>query len=659
MTDQELQYEPYEYGTRYHIHTAKNSITSLVQIFGEIVSNADEAITKRASVMHTPDIGEIHVYYDPESHRLRVTDDGVGMQSYADMRRRLLRIGFESVEGARRGFFHRGLREVFIAYGGGEVHTIALVGDVLRYSAAHLSRTGMAPLAEDLAVTTESRAVIGGENTGTATIMSLAHIAARTPKHVTFGEMSRQLEECVQIRPVLADPNRHVFLHYGSEPARRIRFNYEEGTPLIDHAQVKIGGLEAEIWLSAASSPITSSASKQRRRSGILIRGERAAYEVSDGDRLRGHPGMKMVFGELRMDGIDSLQREAEKSDEEADLIFKPDRGGLNPDHPLVEAIYQFIDEKIAPLLADLNEAPAKTQVRPDVRRQLLKVAQLINRVINEQKVGSLAAPDGEPRKNVQERDDDLQQTGEPTPEHGASPDAEPNGRPEPARCLSGPLEFEHRHIRIESGETRKVALWVDTELIPVGTELSVTSASAAVVRGVSLAPGTVPDADPDGIATVKVTIVAGAGEGRRVVEVRSGEFTATLPVHVRVQRASGFITTITPVDKDWPSGSALWDPKTGVVSVYVGRPEFKFAEKRAAKAKLEPMKDPQYWQLVIESVREEALLKAAKQRAEEEMDELPPGEQNPDRFHELVISHFQELDYRLRGALLEAYGSQ
>ena len=38
-----------------------------------------------------------------------------------------------------------------------------------------------------------------------------------------------------------------------------------------------------------------------------------------------------------------------------AQLIYKADRSGLNPDHPLVETIYAFIDEKLGPLLAGLE----------------------------------------------------------------------------------------------------------------------------------------------------------------------------------------------------------------------------------------------------------------------------------------------------------------
>src|SRR4051794_27605078 len=119
VTD-DLEFEPLEYDQRYYIQTAKNSIESLGHIVGEAGSNEDEGISRRAKRDGTADDGWIQFEYDPETETLAVTGDGDGMTA-AVMWDRLRRVGAESNKDSKRGFFHRGIREVFLAMGGGSV----------------------------------------------------------------------------------------------------------------------------------------------------------------------------------------------------------------------------------------------------------------------------------------------------------------------------------------------------------------------------------------------------------------------------------------------------------------------------------------------------------------------------------------------------------
>ena len=80
MTDQ-LVWEPLEYDPRYYIQTAKNNITSLGHVIAEAVSNADEAISRRAKFDKIDDAGTITIIFDPETTDLTVIDDGIGMTS--------------------------------------------------------------------------------------------------------------------------------------------------------------------------------------------------------------------------------------------------------------------------------------------------------------------------------------------------------------------------------------------------------------------------------------------------------------------------------------------------------------------------------------------------------------------------------------------------
>ena len=198
----------------------------------------------------------------------------------------------------------------------------------------------------------------------------------------------------------MTDENREVTFIYGETPPRPVPFVYPEGDVLVAEKTIVIDGHQATLWACATDKPIKSgfSASRQIRRHGILIRGKRAAYEVSTGLKLRSNSAMTQVFGELRVDDIEAIQRAQDKDPEqidEAQLIYKADRSGLNEDHPLVRAIYEFLDTTFSPLVATLETKGAKRNVSPDLRRQLSVITRLINQAVAPADPGSSHTPGG------------------------------------------------------------------------------------------------------------------------------------------------------------------------------------------------------------------------------------------------------------------------
>ena len=143
MAEQEAMWEPLVYGERYYLHTAKSNITSLGHVIAEAVSNADEAIRVRAERRAEENYGQVTIKFDPATRMLSVIDDGVGMTS-EEMRSRMQRVGEEALVGAERSFFHRGIREVFIALGESVVESVALDGDGERIYQAPSSIRGRA-----------------------------------------------------------------------------------------------------------------------------------------------------------------------------------------------------------------------------------------------------------------------------------------------------------------------------------------------------------------------------------------------------------------------------------------------------------------------------------------------------------------------------------
>jgi hypothetical protein len=646
MTDTETpRFERLEYGDRFFIQTAKNAIESLGHVIAEACSNEDEAIRRRAERRSEPDAGFIRIAYDPDAMLLTVIGDGDGMTA-EQMRSRLKRVGSAPQQDAKRGFFHRGIREVFLAMGGGEVTSIGLAEDgrELLSRALFDPKQGIALSEEDIEPSQDVRDELGLNAIGTCVRIPMDRFAKKKPNLYSFSKMEQQIRDCAGLRPVLTDEQREIWFEYGSEPARRLRFVYPQAETLVAPRVVDIAGQKGTFWVKVAEKSLGGGVSRQTRRSGILIRGERAAYEVTYGQKLGPDPVMRRIFGELRLDGIEKLQREADASArEESQLVYKTDRSGLNSEHPLVERIYGFLDETLGPLVADLDAAAEKKSVTPDMRRQLQKIARAINEVLKENIATDIAIPDGEQTERA-----------EPIPDENEPPPPAPHRK----RDVEDGISFARSKIFIDVGQSRTVEVWFDSATLPKGTPVLLDSPESEIVHAATLSGDAVPAAGSDGVAQLDLRLKAGNAEGRHEVTVKAGARSATLPVHVRFPRASGFISQIVPIDEDWGSGSAVWSPSTGVVKVYVGRPEFKDLAARAkAHGTTDPWKDPLYRQLVVESVREAALWEAAQGRAEVEWDELSLEErQETDAFHRLTKIQFQELDYALRAKLLKVF---
>jgi hypothetical protein len=640
--------ERLEFADRYYIQTAKSAIESLAHVIEEAISNEDEAISKRAERDGGEDKGTIVVSYDPKKMVLRITGDGKGLAA-AEMRSRLRKVGAAPVEGAKRGFFHRGIREVFLAMGGGEMTSIGLTEDGRQV----LSRAAFGPglemriLSEDEELSDRARTELGLSGTGTVVEIPMGRLATKKSRMFTYTQVQAQIRDCVGLRPVLNDPRREVYLEYGGEPRRRLEFAYPEGEELVAEREVEVNGEQGTLWAKVAPAPVKQGRGKRTKVAGILVRGERAAYEVSAGSRFSSHPAMGRVVGELRIDAIERLQREADaEADDESQLVYKTDRSGLNPEHLLVEAIYELIDETIGPLIVELDSAEEQRPVTPGMRRELQKLARVINQAIEGE------APGVEDLSGVDDKDPDEDDEDEEQGEGGEALPSEPPGVR--VREVEDGIGFPSSRVFVHAGTTRKVKVWFDTAKIAVGAAVAIATSTDEVVTQTKLSGAAVPAAGADGIAELELTIRAGDSEGRHEIAVWSDGWKTILPVHVRFPRTSGFISEIVPDDRDWPSGSALWDPPTGIVRFFVGRPEFKAAEARARRGgEKDSWKDPQYRQLVIESVREAALWEKARQNAQVEWDDFPREDrQEDDAFHNLVCSEFQVLDYLLRAKL-------
>jgi hypothetical protein len=277
----------------------------LAQIVPELVTNADAAIAAAGR-----DRARIHLRFgapDPDfvrkwkremrglrvpalldwRHEVVCTDDGEGVDA-ATVDARLGALGVVPETVGQRGLFGRGLRDVWLAQGGGRIQGIRggraveswffpADGDE-PYTYVHV---------RDEPATKELRSSFGIEREGTRVTVPLA---VRLPAN---ARLRRVVADLVQLRPIVEDPDRELYLELPGEPLELVGYSPPEPDPerpVLFDKEIKLQrGVSARVVVRRAAQPIALSPSRATRRGGLVVRSGRAAHETTSaapGSRL-------------------------------------------------------------------------------------------------------------------------------------------------------------------------------------------------------------------------------------------------------------------------------------------------------------------------------------------------------------------------------------
>jgi hypothetical protein len=579
----------------------------LAQIVPELVTNADAAIAAsgRASGAISlrfapPDGALVEVWRETVKklrvpairtwhHELSCQDDGEGIDA-ATVDARLGALGVASEGTGRRGLFGRGLRDVWLARGGGRIRGVRgdqaveswffpAAGDE-PYVYAHVVDAPASP-------TVRGRLGIAGD--GTCVTVPLA--SGRLPASARLRTLVADL---VQLRPVLEDPARQVFLELPDRPVERIAYSPPERDPerpiLFDDEVAVMRGVVARVVVYRSADPIPLSSSRATRRGGIVIRSGRAAHEATLAG-LEGRSGARHLFGEARCEAIERLQREALDSPR-PEVVVRVDRGGLNDAHPLVQRLHASLERILRPL------------VEAEERRAGSRVVRAGRAVVARDSMGLKALNDAlrtafdAPGKAGFGRDGG---TASAPPEPGRA--ADDHGPPhDPGAAEAAPealddvsdglpttqaaMRFKQSPIRLHPGEQRGISLLFDPARVPPGTPIEMVADPGLRVN---LWRPDVADPVAGGWSRVTATIraLASAEPGSRLaVTATAGGHDAEMLVHVVRHRAGGWVREIARKEEDAPV-EAEFDPETGIVTVFEGRREFRALERGARRAGL------------------------------------------------------------------------
>ena len=635
----------------------------LVQIVPELVTNADAAIAAGGRQR-----GRIELAFgapDPEflaawraqmralrvpalltwRFEVRCADDGVGVDA-ATVDRRLGALGELPERGGQRGLFGRGLRDVWLAQGAGRIEGV---------SDGHAVESWFFPAAGDdpYAYLHVRDGPAPGAASGTRVTVPLA--IERLPAD---GRLRTLVSQLVQLRPVLEDPARDIWLELPSGAVEVVRLPTPEPDPerpVLFDDEVRISGdVTARVTVRRSARPIAPGMSRATRLGGLAVRSGRAAHESTLAS-YEGLPGTRHLYGEVRCEVLEDLQRTA-LDRPRPQVVVKVDRSGLNDNHPIVKALYAAIDSVLRPIVADEERRAGAHLVRAG--GALRARDQVGLRALNDALKGAFDTPG---RAGFVAGDQPSERppvlTDPVSPEATEEPAAgdEPGVEPEP-RAPAAAMRFKQALVRLHPGERRGVSLLVDPKRVPPGTEVHVAVDQGL---GINLGSDAVPDPNRSGWSRIDANLrcrVSAEPGARLSVLAEAAGYSAELVVLVVRHRTSGWVREIARKDED-AEVEAHFDPETGVVTVYEGRREFKALEKAARRAGLSKARVREYLpyrMLEVEVAANTVYAWAAEEILGRRLAEERPTD--PVEYAAAVRREAQALRYRAHDKLMRAF---
>jgi len=564
----------------------------LAQIIPELVTNADAAIAAGGR-----ERGRIQLRIGPADpdflrtwktalrtlgvpalrswrYELVCADDGEGVDADV-VDERLGALGVVPEREGQRGLFGRGLRDVWLAQGGGRIQGVRGERAVESW---FLPAGGDEPYVYthvlDVHATRAIRQRLGIADEGTRVTVPLAD--RRLPPS---ARLRRLVADLVQLRPVLEDESRELLLDLPGEPLQVVRHTPPEPDPerpVLFDDEVELGrGVTARVVVRRSAHPIPLSPSRAARRGGLVVCSGRAAHETTLAG-LEARPGARHLYGEVRCEAIERLQREALDTPR-PQVVVRVDRGGLNEAHPLVKRLYAAIERIVRPIVEAEERRAGARLVRAG--KEIAARDEVGLRALNDALRSAFDAPG---QAGFARGGAGLERPVE-EPEREGAPGQPPRGAAAEV-VLEAAMRFKQSPLRLHPGEQRGVSLIFDPARIPPGTPIEIATDPGLSLR---LWRPEVPAPVPGGWSRVTGTLRAlvSAEPGSQLsVFAEAGGHDAELVVLVVRHHASGWVREIARKDED-SHVEAEFEPETGVVTVYEGRREFKALERAARQA--------------------------------------------------------------------------
>ena len=359
----------------------------LINALIELVTNADDSYER----MGARGLNDIRIEVDRGTRTITIEDDAEGM-SRDDLESRLTTIGGSTsefgVHAGVRGFFGRGAKDVPIF--GATTWSSVRDGEHATLTIRLHDQDEAAWESQDLGSFPE------GEHGTEVTIHLRSDVSI--PRH---SNLLDRLGRHFALRPILLDKHRNVTLSDGSS-TRRIAFEQPRGRKKLGDSEVELEGFDgvtAIVRLFELEDSAADSLSREYYRYSLLVRSDRAAYEIWPGGQFARHPYatfLRRLCGEVEIPALNRLMRERDKED--LPPIVTRGRRGLERGsaHEFAAALDRAIESVVAPHIERMQREARLSTVdatTPESRKMLDQLAAELAKYVKEQTDDEFTGP--------------------------------------------------------------------------------------------------------------------------------------------------------------------------------------------------------------------------------------------------------------------------
>lgn len=382
--------EALDYTRRHGYLTAQYAIRDIYDALVELITNSDDSY----SHMGKAD-GQILIEVDHRykgNSKIVVRDRAEGM-TLDEMRKKIKKVG-DFTSGGGRGFMGRGAKDCAAL---GKV-TFESVKDNYYHKCEVLPSMEFVPYSPSSKVTDEMRKKLGIPR-GTGTVVSIeVNQNIRVPRHET---LLSELPKCFALRDIMhKNSERKVLLrNLNKNTLDPLIYNDPPGEKIVDET------FEVPFYPEAAAhlviyktpEPLEDPPDKRLKRTGFLIKGERAIHEITLlTNEFENDHYAYFYFGKLTCPFIDTICREYDKRRENKEthpennpnlLIDSNRQGGLRRDHPFTKALFQMPTERLRALIAKDKEKEKAKRVQienEETKERMRKLARAASKFIQD-----------------------------------------------------------------------------------------------------------------------------------------------------------------------------------------------------------------------------------------------------------------------------------
>ncbi len=390
---------------RYVQLVMQNVIRDVFDALVELITNSDDSYHRLYSkgTIHK-DGGPISIWIErhyKNVSRITVKDRAEGM-TLSEMREKIKGIGKKTSLDDDRGFMGRGAKECAVL---GKA-IFESIKDGKYYKSEFTSNLEFIPYEPSMKASSEIRKTLGIRDSGTAATLEIRQ-EKRIPR---FDNIVRDLPHHFALRDIFSKEGpTKVILIEGSRKESLIHQDPDGELKLDEVFEVPdYPGVQARLKIWRSSEPLDGY-SDRFRRSGLVIKGERAIHECSLlADEFEKDPLASRYFGRIECPYIDQLCREYDMylakgenpPDDNFCLIIDPNRQkGLRRDHPFTKSLIKIPSEHLRKFIAKDRESEKQKTVQvanQETKDRLDRLAKAASKFLSEQleEVSEVSADD-------------------------------------------------------------------------------------------------------------------------------------------------------------------------------------------------------------------------------------------------------------------------